>query len=35
VGLWGLFKALRDPDTRRALGFLTSFGKHFGRKLQS
>jgi len=35
MGLWGLFKALRDPDTRRALGFLTTFGKHFGRKLQS
>ena len=35
VGLWGLFKAFRDSDTRRALGFLTMFGKHFGRKLQS
>lgn len=33
VGFFGALRALRDPDTRRALGFLTMFGKHFGRKL--
>lgn len=33
VGVFGLLRALRDPDTRRALGFLTTFGKHFGQKL--
>jgi hypothetical protein len=31
TGLFGLLKALRDPDTKRALGFLTRFAKHFGR----
>ncbi len=35
VGLLGLMKALRDPDTRRALGFLTTFGKQFGKQLRS
>lgn len=33
VGLFGLLGAMRDPDTRRALGFLTEFGKRFGQKL--
>ncbi len=31
TGLFGLLKALRDPDVKRALGFLTRFAKHFGR----
>lgn len=34
VGLFGLLRAMRDPDTRRALGFLTEFGKRFGRELR-
>lgn len=34
VGLFGLLRAMRDPDTRRALGFLTAFGKRFGQELR-
>lgn len=34
VGLLGLLRAMRDPDTRRALGFLTAFGKRFGKELR-
>ena len=34
VGLFGLLRAMRDPDTRRALGFLTTFGKRFGQELR-
>lgn len=34
VGFFGLLRAMRDPDTRRALGFLTEFGKRFGRELR-
>jgi hypothetical protein len=34
VGLFGLLRAMRDPDTRRALGFLTAFGKRFGKELR-
>jgi hypothetical protein len=30
TGALGLLKALRDPDVKRALGFLTRFAKHFG-----
>lgn len=33
VGLFGLLRAMRDPDMRRALGFLTEFGKRFGKEL--
>ncbi len=33
VGLFGLLRAIRDPDTRRALGFLTEFGRRFGQEL--
>ncbi len=33
VGLIGLMKAMRDPDLQYALGFLVSFGKHFGKNL--
>ncbi len=35
VGLFGLLRALRDPDVRRALGFLAVFGQAFGRQLRS
>ena len=33
VGPMGLLKTLNDPDVQRALGFLTSFAKQFGRQL--
>ena len=35
VGLFGMLKAMRDPDMQRALGFLTVFGKNFGGNLDS
>lgn len=35
VGAIGLVKALRDPDLQRALGFLTLFGKEFGKNLST
>ncbi len=31
VSIFGLFKALNDPDRQKGLGFLLSFLKHFGR----
>ncbi|MGB0388888.1 MAG: DUF1641 domain-containing protein, partial [Ardenticatenaceae bacterium] len=31
--LFDLLRAIRDPDTQRALGFLLAFGKNFGRSL--
>jgi uncharacterized protein YjgD (DUF1641 family) len=34
VGLWGMLRALRDPDIQRSLAFATRFGKLFGRRLQ-
>ncbi len=33
IGLMGLFKASRDPDVQKALGFLVEFGKQFGREI--
>ena len=33
VGMWGLMRALRDPDLQRALGFLLAVGREFGRHL--
>ncbi len=33
VGLTDLFKALRDPDVQKALGFLVKFAKEFGRRI--
>jgi hypothetical protein len=33
VGMFGLMKALRDPDVQRALGFLLAVGREFGRQL--
>lgn len=35
VGPLGLLRALRDPDLRRALGFLTEVGRRLGRRLDS
>ena len=34
VGLVGLMKTLRDPDARRALGYLSTFAKEFGKRLR-
>ncbi len=33
IGLFGLLSALRDPDTQRALGFLTNVGRELGKQL--
>ena len=33
VGLFGTMGALRDPDRKRALGFIMTFMKNFGKKL--
>ena len=34
LGLFGTLRALRDPDAQRALGFLTTFLKEFGKQLR-
>ncbi len=34
-GVFGLLGALRDPDVQRAVGFITTFAKKFGRNLRS
>ena len=33
VGLLGMLRALRQPDIRRAIGFLLRFAAHFGRSI--
>lgn len=33
VGMWGLLRALRDPDVQRALGFLLAVARELGRHL--
>lgn len=33
VGILDLFRAIGDPDTQRALGFLLAFGKNFGQSI--
>ncbi|MFN8373067.1 MAG: DUF1641 domain-containing protein [Anaerolineae bacterium] len=33
LGLFGLLRALNDPDIQRALGFAAGFGKQFGKKV--
>jgi uncharacterized protein YjgD (DUF1641 family) len=33
-GFFGLLGALRDPDVQRAIGFVTTFAKKFGRNLR-
>ena len=33
-GLFGLLKALGQPDVQRALGFLVTFAERFGRRLR-
>lgn len=34
MGFFAMLKTMRDPDVQRALGFLTLFGKEFGKNLQ-
>lgn len=33
LGLFGLLRALKDPDMQKATGFLINFGKNFGKQL--
>lgn len=33
VGLMGLLKAMREPEVKRAIGFLIGFLREFGRRL--
>lgn len=34
IGLLGLLQTLRDPDARRALAYLSTFAKEFGKRIQ-
>lgn len=34
LGLFGMLRALRDPDAKRAMGFLATFLKEFGRQMR-
>lgn len=34
VGMFGLLKAINDPDVQRALGFAVRFGKQFGQSIK-
>lgn len=34
LGTWGLLRALRDPEVRRATGFLVAMARHFGSELE-
>ncbi|WP_287157800.1 DUF1641 domain-containing protein [Chloroflexus sp.] len=34
IGLFGLLRALRDPDVQRAAGLIVEFGRRFGRSLK-
>lgn len=31
VGVWGLYKAINDPDVQRGLGFIIELGRNFGK----
>jgi uncharacterized protein YjgD (DUF1641 family) len=33
VGLWGAYRALKEPDVQRALGFLLGVARRFGASL--
>lgn len=33
VGMWGMMRALRDPDVQRAVGFLLAIARELGRHL--
>jgi hypothetical protein len=35
VGVWGLLRALRDPEIQRAAGFLVAMARRFGEELRS
>lgn len=35
VGVWGLVRALRDPEIQRAAGFLIAMARRFGEELES
>jgi len=35
VGVWGLLRALRDPEVQRAAGFLIAMARRFGAELES
>lgn len=35
IGIFGLLRALNDPDVQRSLNFLLTFSKQFGRKLNN
>ena len=33
LGPWALLRSMKDPDVKRAMGFLVGFGKSFGKQL--
>ena len=35
IGMFGLLRAMGDPDIQRAMGFLLTFGRQFGKSLTS
>jgi hypothetical protein len=35
VGMWGLWRALRDPEVQRAAGFLVAMARRFGEELEA
>lgn len=35
VGMWGLWRALRDPEIQRAAGFLVAMARRFGEELEA
>ena len=35
LGIWGLLRALRDPEVQRAAGFLVAMARRFGEELES
>lgn len=34
VGMWGMMRALRDPEVQRAAGFLVAMARRFGEELR-
>lgn len=35
VGIWGLMRALRDPEVQRAAGFMIAMARRFGEELRA
>jgi hypothetical protein len=35
VGMWGMLRALRDPEIQRATGFLIAMARRFGQELKA